>query len=50
MAKVLGHSPATMLRYYTHYVADDADLVRDVVDDLLSVTRSHSERRPPRRG
>jgi integrase len=36
VAKVLGNSPATVLRYYAHYVADDAELVRGILDDVLS--------------
>jgi hypothetical protein len=27
--------PATVLRYYAHYIGDDAELVRGVLDDVL---------------
>lgn len=35
VAKVLGNSPATVLRFYAHFIADDAELVRGVMDDTL---------------
>ena len=43
VAKVLGNSPSTTLRYYAHYVADDADVVRGVLDDLLSPDNTANE-------
>ena len=36
VARILGHSPATCLAYYSHWIADDAELVRGVLDDVLS--------------
>jgi hypothetical protein len=35
VARILGHSPTTCLKYYAHWVADDAELVRGVLDDVL---------------
>ena len=36
VARILGHSPATCLAYYSHWIADDAELIRGVLDDVLS--------------
>ena len=35
VARILGHTPATCLAYYSHWIADDAELVRGVLDDVL---------------
>lgn len=35
VARVLGNSPTTVLHYYAHFIADDADLVRGVIDKTL---------------
>ena len=35
VARILGHSPATCLAYYSHWIADDAELIRGVLDDTL---------------
>lgn len=36
VAKTLGDAQPTIIRYYSHWVADDTNLVRDVLDDLLA--------------
>ena len=41
VARILGHSPATCLNYYAHWVTDDAELVRGVLDDVLSNGDNH---------
>ena len=35
VARILGHSPATCLAYYSHWIADDAELIRGVLDNTL---------------
>ncbi len=36
VAKTLGNTPATVLKYYAHWISDDGDLVRGILDDVLS--------------
>ena len=41
VARVLGHSPGTTLKYYAHWVSDDSELVRGVLDDVLGAPKAH---------
>jgi integrase len=36
VAKTLGNTPVTVMRYYAHWIADDTDLVRNVLDGVLT--------------
>jgi integrase len=37
VARTLGNTPATVMEHYAHWITDDADLVRDVLDRALVV-------------
>ena len=43
VARVLGNSPATVMRYYSHFIADDAALVRGVLDDVLTLDNADNK-------
>jgi integrase len=36
VAKTLGNTPVTVMRYYAHWIADDTELVRTVLDRALA--------------
>ena len=37
VARTLGNTPATVMDHYAHWITDDADLVRDVLDWAFDV-------------